>query len=342
MAEIKTHIKLTELDTEYNKYIAKIQGYIIKDDIESLLGKKSIYNYHNIDTHTIQCTFPSRRFSSNCELYLFMEAGEHDLSKWLNKDIFDTKLFEEMTNLFFDFINSYKISEGILKSDILDKKIFIHSDIKPDNIVLFNNKGVKELKFIDFGISTLSSDFIDDNSSGTAYMYKYLFTYEGDKKYKEQIAFRSPLFDTYCIIISYLQIIFYNTFNINFIKETLNFEDIIIAMNDKINTLTTKDNIIEKVKRILFLGKIIYDFHQKNIKDYILEFGVPGMSFDEKLDKYLLNIQIENLVITPPYIGAIVPIYKKKYKSNLENDYDYYDKIINYCLYGDIFTTSIS
>ncbi len=271
-----------------------------------------------------------------------MEAGEHDLSKWLNKDIFDTKLFEEMTNLFFDFINSYKISEGILKSDILNKKIFIHSDIKPDNIVLFNNKGVKELKFIDFGISTLSSDFIDDNSSGTAYMYKYLFTYKGDKKYKEQITFRSPLFDTYCIIISYFQIIFYNTFNINFVKETLNFEDIIISMNDKINTLTTDYNIKEKVKRILFLGKIIYDFHQKNIESYVFESAVPGMTFDDKLDKYLFNIQIENLIITPPYIGAVFPIYRKKYKSKLENDYDYYDKIINYCLYGDIFTTSIS
>ena len=326
--EINIHIKLTQLEDVYNKFIAKIFGYISKDEIKSLLGTKSLYNYHDAITNNIICNFPSKKYTENCEIYLFMEVGNHDLSKYIT-GAFDKISFDDLTNLFFDFMNFYKISEGIIKPE---RKIFIHSDIKPENIIIMDNKGKVELKLIDFGVSILSDSFNDSNSSGTEYMYKGLFTHEATNKYKQQIAYRSPLFDVFSVIMSYLQIVLHNSIKRNIVTDRLKFDDIIIILEDKVKTLTSNPLIIDKVHRILELGNIIYKFHQVNINNYVDSYGNVALGFDEKIEKYEDSIRIINLgninTKLPKYVNDVT-----KYK--VQTDYEYFDSIMKYYLFSD-------
>lgn len=328
LEEINIHIKLTQLDDRYNKFIAKIFGYISKDEIKSLFSTRSIYNYHDAITNNIICNFPSKKYSGNCEIYLFMEVGKHDLTKYIT-GAFDKISFDEVTDLFFDFINFYKISEGIIKSE---GKVFIHSDIKPENIIIINNKGKLELKLIDFGVSILSNEFNDSTNSGTEYMYKHLFTHEATNKYKEQIAYRSPMFDVFSVIMSYLQIVLKNTINRDIAIDRLRFDEIIIILEDKIKTLTSNHLIIDKLHRILELGNLIYKFHQLNLNNYVDSYGIVGLSFDEKIDKYEDSIRIINLKNIDPRLPKYIDDYTK-YK--VQTDYEYFDEIMKYYLFSD-------
>lgn len=259
-----------------------------------------------------------------------MEVGNHDLSKYIT-GAFDKISFDDLTNLFFDFMNFYKISEGIIKSE---RKIFIHSDIKPDNIILYNNKGKFELKLIDFGVSIFSDTFNDSNNYGTEYMYKMLFTYDVDNRYKEQIAFRSPLFDIFSVIVSYLQVILLNSVNINITDGKQKFNDILIITNDKIKSLTTNDATMNKYKRMIAIAEIIYKFHQENIKNYVDSYGNVGLIFSEKLKRYKETINLKNLDISKFRRYSDLPKYiVDSKKLELENDYLYLDRIMKYYLY---------
>ena len=337
LKEIELHLKLTKLD-KYNKYLAKIKGYFNNDKISSIFGKKSVYNYYDSETNLITCTLPSKKYSSNCEIYLFMEAGENDLSPWFG-NFFTIMQFERMTKLFFDFINCYEISEGILQ---LEQKIFIHSDIKPENLILFINEHKKEeIKLIDFGLSLLSPTFINYNSSGTEYMYALLFSYGPDKILNKNLLFRSPLFDTFSIIISYLELVLYQYNKINLRRDILSFGEIIshmevlLSANKKI-----KEQSVKNCTKLMYLGKLIYDFYQKNIDDYMKS----DLNETKKLLTYLSQMKIKNLKITSIDPLDSLPIYdsdKDVDKTELQKDYEYFDKIMKYCLHGNIFKESI-
>ena len=329
--EIDIHAKLSKLDSKYNKYIAKIFGYISKDDIKSMFSTKSTYTYHDIISDKIECIFPSKHYVKNCELYLFMEAGESDLTHFKISNI--TDVFDDLTNAIFDLLDFYQISKSFVENN---NKIFIHSDIKPDNIVIFRSESDNKiiLKLIDFGVSIFSNTFNDDNSYGTPYMYKFLFTYESDEKYKKQITFRSPLFDIFSIIISYLQIIFmYYRIKLDFMNKTYRFSYLQTIINDNINELTHNLDVKNKVKRIMKLGKIIYDFHQKNIREYVINHDT--LEFEENIELYEKNIDIENIKKSSSETNF--PEYNKdESKSKLYNDYNYLDNIMKYVLHENL------
>lgn len=347
LKEIELHLKLTKLD-KYNKYIAKIKGYFDKQEISSIFGKKSLYSYYDVETNLITCTLPSKKFLSNCEIYLFMEAGLHDLFHWFIEK-FEIVTFEKITNLFFDFINCYKISEGILQ---LEQKIFIHTDIKPENIILLGY-AKQEIKLIDFGLSLLTPTFINPNSLetiGTEYIYKILFSSESEKIYNQKLLFRSPLFDTFSIIISYFELVLYQ-YNKTSFRDNINilsFTEIKYKIKDLLSEKETKINaqVIEKCNRLLYLGKIIYNFYQKNIYDFLDPY-LYDLDETTRLKNYFLQMEIKNLNITPINLvdpSEPIPIYdpdRDVNKTDLQKDYEYFHKIMKYCLYGNILEESI-
>ena len=192
--EINIHKSL--MKTQQNKYFIKLYGYIKRN--------YNKYKYYDINSKNL-CSFNVD--NQECELYVFLEAGiidlETKLSKFLNLSdslndmINKTKIKAVMTNKFYELLNFYTVSAELLKT----KKVFIHADIKPENIVCvkkLDSDSEYDLKLIDFGLSHLSNKFIVN--SGCSPLYYYYYMGKETKSY-----FTSPVYDVFCLILSYVQ-----------------------------------------------------------------------------------------------------------------------------------------
>lgn len=346
MKEIDLHKKISL--SENNNFI-KLYGYIINDEITSFLKIKNMYVYYNLNDKLI-CKFPSTRFRESCEIYTLLEAGQMDMHTYMQNT--DSINLNELTTLFFDLLDFYRISQYFVKTE---NKIFIHSDIKPENIVLVIDKdGNKKIKLIDFGLSLLSTYFNDKNKSGTLQYYNYYFYYDGITHLTN--VHRSPLFDIYSIIISYIVILLYRTTKNYIMTKIYDFDQLItlIESNEhkiKINELS--DDTKQKIFRIFKLGYTINDFNKNNIKKYLEEewyYDSDGdnvkVSDDQKVHQYYENMKIQNLQINDSTREfKYLPLYKyinkkpviyKKYKENIKDDYYYLDAVVDYILHSEI------
>jgi serine/threonine protein kinase len=258
---------------------------------------------------------------------MILEAGYGDLMKYMDDSVekynglqnalYTNKLYTVDTLL--NLVNSYKVSEYFLKKY---NKIFIHNDIKIENIVYLSDS---DFKFIDFGFSELTDKFFNfDSSRGTEFFYSMLYDIPELNiklsEYGTKGRIKSPLYDMFCICISIFEFVCYNTLdkvdkNINLYQKLGKVKKIIEKYN------FTKD-IRNLINNLIDLTTAIYDFQQNNI-------NILLKTRDFK--KYIEVNDMKNFIVSPIY-DKKPPVYENIYTDKLSNDYFYFDKIVQYYL----------
>jgi hypothetical protein len=252
--EIDLHKYL--MDTKQKKYFIELYGYINKNN------ETKKYTYYDINTSKSECKFDTDK--NDCFIYLFLEAGTTDLQKELLKSKDKTKILTEITNKFYDLLNFYKVSSELIKKYNL---VFIHSDIKLENIVCVETADKKDynLKLIDFGISLLSKTF----SASSGYSPLYYYYYMGKKESNPVIT--SPVYDVFCLVLSYVQFLLPKELS-TYTTTTYEYNKLIKEMNLNILESNEMDIKLKMYKLIcigwLFQGGIndkIYIINKKKI-----------------------------------------------------------------------------
>jgi hypothetical protein len=261
-----------------------------------------------------------------CEKYLILEKGYKDLF-YIMSDILEKK--REQYNLdiiihnYFELVSSYKISEKIIKTM---NKIFINNDIKVENIMSMNDKLDTTFKLIDFGLSLLTNTFFYKNPNpfenfrGTTTFLELLY----DKSVRELlynpdniIGTLSPLYDLFCLHCTFIQ--FY-TLQL----DHGSYKNMFDAVYRKYNLITNKKIQLNTCK-ILVLGLIIKNFYKQNI-------------LDKDIKKFILNKNFEIFLSKKYYIkintSQVLPVYIDT-KNKLLDDYNYFDKIVEFVLNCD-------
>jgi len=255
----------------------KTYGIFTLEQLTSnLFGKKMIshkFIFRDLDKKEL-CNLITKSLEDTCELYLFMEAGEYDLKKYMENPInrnfykFINEL-NELTDMFFNLINFYKINEYFLEKI---NKVFIHSDIKPENMIVVDENNNKIIKLIDFGISTLNESFYNFIAEGTPYLYNILF----DGNNNNKLFRRSILFDIFCVILSYIQILIYKItafsgepINImkNIVYNKLTFEQLCNRHKSYMINILSEEQF-KKYYKLKLLGLCIYKFFKIRIELY--------------------------------------------------------------------------
>lgn len=336
---IGLEIFMHKLISRYDKInrFAKLYGSFNIEKNKSLFRETNEYIYKNNNDEII-CRLPTKTLGNECEIYLFIEAGDMDLKKYMLQPLNNLDELEEFTKLFYDFMEFYKISESFLSNK---KVIFVHSDIKPENMIyVIDEFGNKRIKLIDFGVSYISTKFYEDEISGTPYIYNILFG-----RNNKHLRRSSILFDIFSAVIAYIQIIIYKitAYNIDESKkrgdptdeipydisvEKLLFTDILIKFKELTDGKFSED-IKNKIQYIILLGRYIYNFFYTRITIYNDNILLKeDINLEDKIKIYDSLIDINEFIIK----DVVIPS-KKLIK--LEEQYTHIDRMIQYILNSD-------
>ena len=320
LKELDMHKKISILN---NPYFIKLYGYYMRDE-------NKIYKYHYLENNTYitqNCNI-SKSINDKiikfdmCEKYLILEAGKMDIKNYVLDIKTKNVNIQHIIKLFFDLIkNFYKISEKLIQNN----EIFIHSDIKLENMVIVQNKKLNySIKLIDFGASHITKNFYQP-ITGTIDLYEYLFVVKGTKPY----GFSSPLIDIFLTIICMLQSL--NMLNHNKWDVEPSKYDII---KHKINTN------LQIYEKLILLGDYIYLFYNAMIlhANYLfLQIENLEDIHEIKINEYILHgtnkIDIYKEIIKIKYFSiANIKLLTLTYKDNKNNS----KKIIsNITLYNE-------
>lgn len=321
-AELRLHSEL--INSNLDVFI-KLIGYFVRN-------QENVYEYYDFSnkyTKVICNTKPriNDSFTTGCEIYFILEAGSGDLAKYMNNQIVKyngiskalkaEKLYT--TDSLLKIIKSYQVSEYFLEKN---KKLFIHNDIKIENLVFINDN---TFKFIDFGLGDLiDTFFVFDNIKGTDFTYEMLYDIPEYRNilnsYPNYGRIKSPLYDMFCVCIAIFELVCYRTLdlvdsNTNLYQKLWRVKQVI----EENNFSTSMRNLINN---LISLASLIYDFQQNNLKVLVQT---------KDYNKYIKINNIENLIV-PSIYEYEVPIYKATTNNKLYNDYDYFNRIIKYYL----------
>ena len=251
------------MNTSYKDYFIELYGYISNIN--------NNYFYGNIESKT-KCRISD---TNNCITYVIMEAGNYDLFKFIKSlsksDNEYINKYNKFINDIYELLQFYKVNEKFIKTN----NIFIHSDIKLENILYVKDK----LKIIDFGISSLSNLW-ESKKGGTRFYYNCY--YENEKK---SIGISSPQFDIFSLIMCVIQFIISKgnkTITTNFYKNINNV--IKIIENHKLNKFINNDTYL-KILKLLCIGWIFRGINNIAHIDIIIN--------TQKIKKYTID-NIEN------------------------------------------------
>jgi serine/threonine protein kinase len=305
--------KLQETITKINKdNFVKLYGYFRRTGDE--------YEYRSVVNNfanSINCIDKTYDFKKSCEVYLLIEEGKYDLTK------FTESITKNNFTKFNELLKFYKISKKTLK----DYGIFIHSDIKLENIILSNDD---KFKLIDFGLSLFSKTFFTKAKGGTPYIFKLLFTY--DNIYNDALCVVSPLFDIFSLILSYFELCLKK----RLLLPTYDFDEINRLMMIFANANPEVKNFINS---LLSIFNSIYNYHQSKIKKYYEDEKNTGFfkSFTSLLfspiDTYINSYNIVDFTITDldDSKKSLLPTYNNT-GNKLKDDMEYLIKLINFVL----------
>ncbi len=324
--ELKSELKLHSdlINSNFDVFI-KLNGYFVRN-------QQNVYEYYDYSNkyNKVVCTTKPHKngvFTTGCEIYMILEAGFGDLTKYMNDEIIEHNGISKALNskkkynvdTLIKLVKSYQVSEYFLEKY---GKLFIHNDIKIENIVYLSDT---KFKFIDFGLSDLiDTFFVFNDIKGTDFTYDMLYDvpeYRNDlNKYNFLGRIKSPLYDMFCICIAIFEFICYRTLdlvdgNTNLYQKLWRVKQVVEENNFTYDMRNFINNLIS-------LTTLIYDFHQKNLRILIQT---------KDLNKYVEANNLEKLVV-PSIYGNEPPVYKVKTNNKLNNDYDYFNRIIKYYL----------
>lgn len=310
LKETVLHETITKIDKEH---FINLYGYFRRT------GDK--YEYRSVVNNfesPINCIDEKYHFKNSCEVYLLIEEGKNDLTR------FTSPITVDNFAKFNDLLKFYKISKKTAKKL---NKIFIHSDIKLENIVsTYDDK----FKLIDFGLSLLSDTFFIKASGGTPYIFNLLFTY--DNIYNGELCVVSPLFDIFSLILAYFELCLGTRLSL----PTYDFDEINRLMMD----FASKNPGVSKfIDSLLSIFNSIYNYHQLKIKKYYEDAKDTGFfkSFTSLLtnpiDTYINSYTMADFSITDIDFtkGSLLPKYNNT-GNKLKDDMDYLIRMINFVL----------
>ncbi len=345
--ELKDEIEVQKKLTLTNHpAFTKLLGYYVREGDQ--------YSFYNS-----QSEFKIRRSNcdvkinnNGCEIYLIIEAGLHDLTHYFNYNN-NKKICElnnpitsniSMLNSFDRLLTYYKTSYD--NKYIYNNKIFIHSDIKLENIIFLSNK---ELKFIDFGLSEFHDKFFKRSGNGTLYFFKLLFRVEiGNTKFFDaNLLMISPLYDIFCILISIFELLscerFIHEYDSNGqISVYKNFNYVNHKIVKLLNDISNR-NILNKLISHYYLLCSIYNFHNQLVTQYLnikQQIDSDDLRTDSTTLKYLAGISeytklydMQNFTIYPlENTTKELPRYINTNNKN-EDDIKYLASIMDYYYY---------
>jgi ankyrin repeat protein len=270
-----------------NNYFIKLLGYFLRNK-----DKYEYYDHTNNFKNKI-CFTKSDNLNNLCEIYLLLEKAEFGELFTNYLSIYPDDLSLSINKL----LNMYTINKYFIENN---KVIFVHGDIKSDNIVITNRN---EYKLIDYGLAASNKKFFFKSYQRLTY-YKNLY----DDPYRDNI-YLSPFYDIFCILYTFWTLRFRN-----------NNLDIIY---DYIIDTKTNDVILMRNKYIFILMYIIHDIFYK----LPLLIKIPAYQ-DEFIDIKMIRY-IYKLVFTNDNIDNI--IYTNT-GNKLLDDYNYFDNIMRYLL----------
>lgn len=290
--EIDVHSKLIKSG---NKSFIKLYGYYFNTGTN--------YKYINVEKDGY-CIIHEDKGYIGCEAYIIIEAGLGDLDTYIKK--VPTKLYTIDTIL--NLVNFYKVSEYFLKTE---GKIFIHNDIKVENIVYTNDT---TFKLIDFGLCDITTEFFQfNNFKGTPYFAELLFNNPKYsviiKRNESRVFVRSPMYDMFSICISIFEVVC-NKLSDDYkscIKDTLEICD----------SGSLDDSLEFLIRNLLDLCDFIYKYHQNRL--HFLEVSI---------ERYQQSFNLEDT--SDQTVDKILTKYRKVSKTKTEDDYMFFDNIVQH------------
>ena len=269
-----------------NKHFIKLLGYFKREDSE--------YQYYDNNTNFSNklCFTKKDNIDNLCEIYLILEkADEGELFDYVIT--ISTELLSQKIN---KLLNMYEINKYFIDKY---KVIFVHGDIKGNNIVVTADE---ELKLIDYGLSSHSKSFFYKSPYNLTF-YNNLYGFTTNPIYV------SPFYDIFCILLTFWQL-YYKSYNID-------LSDLYLDMKYKENS--NKTIAINKYLYILTYSIQIY-FYQ--LYRYFSDENIYHDFVDIKMVKYIYNniFKINNL---PEYVNT---------NNKLLDDYNYFDSIMKHML----------
>jgi hypothetical protein len=321
-AELRLHSEL--INSNLDVFI-KLIGYFVRNE-------QYVYEYYDYSNKysKVVCNAQPQingSFTTGCEIYFILEAGSGDLAKYMNNQIVKyngiSKALkaEKMytTNTLLKIIKSYKVSEHFFKNN---KKLFIHNDIKIENIVFINDN---TFKFIDFGLGDLiDTFFVFDNIKGTDFTYEMLYDvpeYRNIlKSHPNAGRIKSPLYDMFCVCIAIFELVCYRTLDL--VDSNSNLYQKLWRVKQIIEENNFTNSMRNLINNLISLTSLIYDFQQNNLKVLIKT---------NDYNKYMKINNLENLIV-PSIDNNEPPVYTTTNNNKLYNDYDYFNRIVKYYL----------
>lgn len=280
-----------------NEYFIKLLGYFIKDT--------DIYKYYdNSDNfENIKCFTSKSNLDKLCEIYLILEKADSGEVY----DYFKTTTFENYTNSSYDILNMYTINKYFIN---INKQIFIHCDLKADNIVVSSNK----FKIIDFGMAFVSDKFFTEHKKILT-IYKYLYTSlkNTDKLYI------SPFYDILCLTYTFWSLSLKKYYTMNYDLFTF------IRTNIDEYIKVYPDEIINILFKLLNICRLAYEVHIffYNLQEFFTDKKYLNDFVDIRMIKFIYDkifnrFELHNF---PLYIST---------GDKLNDDYKYFDNIMKF------------
>jgi thiamine kinase-like enzyme len=313
--EIDLHKEI--VNSKKDMYI-KLYGYYIRNSVDY-----EYYDYNEFASPVCKASETVKNING-CELYLILEAGDGDLYDNIKNKVIEHGGLENALNAnkkynvdsLIELLKFYQISEYFVEKE---GKIFIHNDLKMENIVTKENK----FKLIDFGLSDLTDKFFNFNYEyvkGTLFTYDILYNIKNNQNIKSKKNFfyiRSPLYDMFCICIAIFEFICIQTID-NFTQDR-NIYQTMWEVNDVLERHNFSNEIRKLINNLTKLTVFIYEFHDNNTKKFLKDYNYNNFFSNNDMEK----------MICPKINDKKPPIYVKT-GNKLKDDYEYFDKIVKY------------
>ena len=253
-----------KVKNNHNKQIFALKKEIAHDEFEVQLIYEDVKLINSCNHNNVMkiygitvCPLDVTTFA----IYILMEYADDDWDKEIKKNYQNRINYkeDELINILKQLTSAFRFLQ--------EQKKIAHRDIKPNNILIFNTKGVKEYKIADFGEAKKAKTSKQMNTLRGTELYMSPALYQGLKQDKDDVVYdpyRSDVFSLgYCFLYA-------GALNIKIILEVRDVDDM---------------SKLEKILRRYFKNKYTERFIQLML--FMLEFDESKRVDFIGLDNYL-------------------------------------------------------